>query len=146
MRCQGGLALQTGAASGDGFWHYSTDSQTTATRPNGENDVTDYETVQGLAKRLAQAIPQNIRTAGEDIERNFRTVLKSGLDKMNLVSREEFDVQAAVLARTRAKLESLEKSLAMLEAQAVKPAAGKKARKKTAKKTTRKAAKKTADD
>lgn len=108
--------------------------------------MTDYETVQGLAKRLAQAIPQNIRTAGEDIERNFRTVLNSGLDKMNLVSREEFDVQAAVLARTRAKLESLEKSLATLEAQAVKPAAGKKARKKTAKKTTRKAAKKTADD
>lgn len=85
--------------------------------------MTSEDSVQGLARRLAEAIPRNIRTAGEDIERNFRTVLRSGLGKMNLVSREEFDVQAAVLARTRQKLEALEKGLAALEAQAAQPAA-----------------------
>lgn len=116
--------------------------------------MTSEDSVQGLAKRLAEAIPRNIRTAGEDIERNFRTVLRSGLGKMNLVSREEFDVQAAVLARTRQKLEALEKGLAALEAKAAapvapaakKPAARKKAKKKAAKKkATGKAADKSAD-
>lgn len=77
--------------------------------------VTNDDTLNGLAKRLADAIPQNLRTAHEDIERNFRSVLSSGLGKMNLVSREEFDVQAAVLKRTRERLEALEASLADLE-------------------------------
>ena len=77
--------------------------------------MTTDETLNGLARRLAEAIPQNIRTAGEDIERNFRTVLRSGLGKMNLVTREEFDVQAAVLRRTREKLEALEATLSELE-------------------------------
>lgn len=77
--------------------------------------MTTDETLNGLARRLADAIPQNLRTAGEDIERNFRTVLRSGLGKMNLVSREEFDVQAAVLRRTREKLEALEAQLSELE-------------------------------
>lgn len=77
--------------------------------------MTSDDTLNGLAKRLADAIPQNLRTAHEDIERNFRTVLSSGLGKMNLVSREEFDVQAAVLRRTRERLEALEASLSELE-------------------------------
>lgn len=77
--------------------------------------MTNEETLNGLARRLAEAIPQNLKTAGEDIERNFRTVLQSGLGKMNLVSREEFDVQAAVLRRTREKLEALEAKLSELE-------------------------------
>ena len=70
----------------------------------GDDAVTNEETLNGLARRLAEAIPKNVRTAGEDIERNFRSVLSSGLGKMNLVSREEFDIQAAVLRRTREKL------------------------------------------
>ncbi|MEL6870879.1 MAG: accessory factor UbiK family protein [Pseudomonadota bacterium] len=73
------------------------------------------ETVRGLAKRLADVIPQNMRTASEDVERNIRGVLDAGLAKMNLVSREEFDVQAAVLQRTRNKLEQLEATIAELE-------------------------------
>ena len=77
--------------------------------------MTNEETLNGLARRLAEAIPKNVRTAGEDIERNFRAVLSSGLGKMNLVSREEFDIQAAVLRRTREKLEALEEKLAALE-------------------------------
>ena len=77
--------------------------------------MTNDDTLNGLAKRLAAALPQNLSTAHEDIERNFRSVLSSGLGKMNLVSREEFDVQAAVLKRTRERLEALEASLADLE-------------------------------
>ena len=77
----------------------------------------NYEdTLRGLAARLVEAVPQNMRTAGGDIERNFRQVLRNGLGKLDLVSREEFDVQAAVLARTREKLEALERELGELAA------------------------------
>ncbi|MEM8549000.1 MAG: accessory factor UbiK family protein [Pseudomonadota bacterium] len=79
--------------------------------------MTTEDSIRALARRLAGVIPQNMRTAGEDIERNMRSVLDTGLAKMNLVSREEFDVQAAVLERTRARLEELEDTLAELEAQ-----------------------------
>jgi BMFP domain-containing protein YqiC len=53
----------------------------------------------------------------EDLEQNFRSVLRGGLEKLDLVTREEFDVQVAVLARTREKLEKLEALLAELEQQ-----------------------------
>ena len=76
------------------------------------------DSLNGLARKLTEAIPQNLRTASEDIERNFRSVLRAGLGKMNLVTREEFDVQAAVLARTREKLEELQAAVAALEAAA----------------------------
>jgi BMFP domain-containing protein YqiC len=49
------------------------------------------------------------------MERNMRAVLEAGLTKLDLVTREEFDVQSAVLARTRAKLEHLEAQVAELE-------------------------------
>jgi len=52
---------------------------------------------------------------GEDMERNFKSLLQSALARMDLVTREEFDVQMAVLARTREKLEALEARLAELE-------------------------------
>lgn len=68
-----------------------------------------------LARQLAQAVPQNLKILGEDLERNFKALLKSGLERMDLVSREEFDVQRAVLERTREKLEALEERLAELE-------------------------------
>jgi BMFP domain-containing protein YqiC len=51
----------------------------------------------------------------EDLEQNFRSVLRGGLEKLDLVTREEFEVQEAVLTRTREKLESLEKKVAELE-------------------------------
>ena len=51
----------------------------------------------------------------DDLEQNFRSVLKGGLQKLDLVTREEFEVQEAVLARTREKLEALEKQVAELE-------------------------------
>jgi len=68
-----------------------------------------------LARRLADAVPESVRSLGRDMESNFKAVLQSQLSKLDLVSRQEFDVQAAVLARTRATLESLEARLKELE-------------------------------
>jgi hypothetical protein len=68
-----------------------------------------------LAARLAEAVPRNLKAMGEDLERNFKSLLQTGLGKMDLVTREEFDVQVAVLARTREKLEALEARLVDLQ-------------------------------
>lgn len=74
------------------------------------------ETIEKLAARLAASLPDGLRTVGQDLESNFRDVLRSGIGKLDLVTREEFEVQAAVLLRTREKLERLEAQLATLEA------------------------------
>src|SRR5262247_3686259 len=68
-----------------------------------------------LARQLAESVPQNLKVLGQDLERNFKTLLQSGIERMELVSREEFDVQRAVLERTRAKLEAMEGRLGDLE-------------------------------
>ena len=104
------------------------------------------ESIDQLARRLFESMPQSVKSRREDVERNFRSVLSSGLSRMDLVTREEFDVQEAVLLRTREKLEALEQRLAAIEA-APKPSTGgkktkKKAAKKAAKKSKKKAAKK----
>ena len=61
-----------------------------------------------LAKQLAESVPQNLKVLGQDLERNFKALLQSGLERMELVTREEFDLQRAVLERTREKLEAME--------------------------------------
>lgn len=68
-----------------------------------------------LSKRLTDAIPSGFSTFTGDLERNFRAILQGTFEKMNLVSREEFDVQRAVLAKTREKLDKLEAQFAELE-------------------------------
>ena len=70
-----------------------------------------------LAKKLAGFMPASLQNLQTDIEKNMRTGLESGLRKMNLVTREEFDIQTAVLLRTREKLEALEKIVKELEKQ-----------------------------
>jgi BMFP domain-containing protein YqiC len=72
-------------------------------------------TLDELARELAQAVPKNLRALGEDLERNFKALLKAGLERMDLVTREEFDLQAALLERTRAKLQKIDARLAELE-------------------------------
>jgi hypothetical protein len=74
------------------------------------------ETIDRLAKRLAEAVPEGLRSVRDDLEQNFRSVLDSGLSRLDLVTREEFEVQQAVLARTRQKLEALERRVSGLEA------------------------------
>lgn len=71
--------------------------------------------IENLVKRLSNSLPAGLHHLQEDLEKNFRAVLQSSFAKMDLVSREEFDVQKAVLARTREKLEALEKQVAKLE-------------------------------
>jgi BMFP domain-containing protein YqiC len=68
-----------------------------------------------LTDRLIELLPTGVRDMQEDVEKNIRAFMQSTFAKMNLVTREEFDVQSAVLARTREKLEKLEKQLAELE-------------------------------
>lgn len=91
------------------------------------------ETVDKLARMLADSVPDGLRSMREDLENNFRSVLQAGLGKMDLVTREEFEVQEAVLARTRAKLKGLEERLDVLE-QA--PTRKKRAKKKAVRKKT----------
>ena len=79
------------------------------------NEQSDRPSLDDLARQLADAVPGNVKAIGEDLERNFKTLLQSAMGRMDLVTREEFDVQVAVLARTREKLEALEARLAELE-------------------------------
>ena len=53
----------------------------------------------------------------KDIEKNVKAMMSQGFSKLDLVTREEFDIQAQVLAHTRAKLEALEAQVIALEAQ-----------------------------
>ncbi|MCK5896258.1 MAG: accessory factor UbiK family protein [Cocleimonas sp.] len=75
----------------------------------------------GLAKRLASFLPPSVGELQQDVEQNLRSGLESGLRKMNLVSREEFDVQTAVLLRTREKVEKLEQLVEQLTDKLVPP-------------------------
>ncbi len=71
--------------------------------------------IEKLANTLAGALPEGLASVRDELADNFKTVLSDGLAKLDLVTREEFEVQEAVLARTREKLERLEKQLAELE-------------------------------
>ena len=73
------------------------------------------ESLDKLASKLAESVPEGLRSVREDLEKNFRSVLQSGLGRLELVTREEFEVQEAVLARTRQKLELLEARLQNIE-------------------------------
>jgi ubiquinone biosynthesis accessory factor UbiK len=79
------------------------------------NDRKSRLNLDELARQLAESVPQNLKMLGQDLERNFKALLQSGLERMELVTREEFDLQRAVLERTRAKLEQMEARLADLE-------------------------------
>lgn len=73
------------------------------------------ESIEQLSKRISSLIPADFKHMQDDIEGNIRSLLQTSLSKMNLVTREEFDVQSAVLQRTREKLEQLEQLVEQLE-------------------------------
>ena len=73
------------------------------------------ESLEQLTRRISALIPGDVKHMQDDIENNIRSLLQSTLTKMNLVTREEFDVQSAVLQRTREKLEQLEQQVAQLQ-------------------------------
>ena len=73
------------------------------------------KSIEDLARNLAESLPESLRAVRDDVESNFRSVLKAGLARLDLVTREEFEVQEAVLAKTREKLEALEAQVKELE-------------------------------
>lgn len=68
-----------------------------------------------IAEKLSAALPPGLKSVQEDMKQTFARLLQGAFAEMNLVTREEFDVQSAVLARTREKLEALEARVAALE-------------------------------
>jgi ubiquinone biosynthesis accessory factor UbiK len=77
----------------------------------------DARSLDDLARRLSAAVPPGLVALRNDLETNFKSILQAGIAKLDLVSRQEFDVQAGVLRRTREKLEALEARVAALENQ-----------------------------
>ena len=75
----------------------------------------DTKKIEQLARQVHEAMPKGIREFGDDVEKKIRQVLQAQLTRMDLVNREEFDVQTQVLLRTREKLAALEQRLAQLE-------------------------------
>ena len=84
----------------------------------------DLNPIDDLARRLSNLVPPGLREGRDELQQNFRSVLQSGLATLDLVTREEFEVQRAVLLRTREKLEALERTVAALEAGAPARRAG----------------------
>ena len=75
----------------------------------------DTKKIEQLARQVHEAMPKGVREFGDDVEKKIRQVLQAQLTRMDLVNREEFDVQTQVLLRTREKLAALEQRLAQLE-------------------------------
>jgi hypothetical protein len=76
----------------------------------------DKQDIDQIALRLVSLVPPGLAQAQKDLRANFQDVLVHGLRRLDLVTREEFDVQSQVLARTRAKVDELERHVAELEA------------------------------
>jgi ubiquinone biosynthesis accessory factor UbiK len=78
--------------------------------------------IEELLRNLMQGLPPGLVSGAsglrEDLENNFRAVLRANLGKLDLAGREEFDAQRKVLERTRARLEELERRIAALEQRA----------------------------
>ena len=72
--------------------------------------------IDDIARRLLESVPPALRSVGEDLEANFRVVLRSSLARLDLVTRDEFDAQLKVLERARARLVALEERVKALEA------------------------------
>ena len=71
--------------------------------------------IDDLARRLLESVPPAVRGMQQDLEANFRAVLRANLARLDLVARDEFTAQSRVLERTRTRLEALERRIAELE-------------------------------
>ncbi|QQO48021.1 accessory factor UbiK family protein [Raoultella ornithinolytica] len=81
----------------------------------------DPKKIEQIARQVHESMPKGLRDLGEDVEKKIRQVLQSQLTRLDLVSREEFDVQTQVLLRTREKLVLLEQRIGDLESRAAAP-------------------------
>lgn len=75
----------------------------------------DLNHIDALARRLSELVPPGLRESREELQATFKNALQAGLTKLDLVTREEFEVQRAVLLRTREKLDALEQAVAAME-------------------------------
>ena len=75
----------------------------------------DLKSIDELARRVSELVPPGMKEAGAEFEQNLKATLQAGLAKLDLVTREEFEVQRAVLLRTREKLDALERTISELE-------------------------------
>lgn len=82
--------------------------------------VLDPKLFDDLSRRVADNMPRGLQSLQDDLQRNLRSALESALGKLNLVTREEFEVQQAVLLRTREKLKALEARVSALEEEAAR--------------------------
>ncbi|MEC5344320.1 accessory factor UbiK family protein [Brenneria populi] len=85
----------------------------------------DSKKIEQIARQVHESMPKGIRELGDDVEKKIRQVLQAQFSRLDLVTREEFDVQTQVLLRTREKIARLEQRLTELEAKsadAEKPA------------------------
>jgi BMFP domain-containing protein YqiC len=88
-----------------------------AFHPTSGSMPIDLAHIDELARRLSSLVPSGLRDSREELQQNFKSVLQTGLGKLDLVTRDEFDVQRAVLLRTRDKLNELQRAVAQIEAQ-----------------------------
>jgi len=75
----------------------------------------DSKKIEQLARQIQESMPKGIREFGDDVEKRIRQTIQAQLTRLDVVNREEFDVQTQVLLRTREKLAALEQRLAVLE-------------------------------
>jgi len=99
-----------------GRWHAARAAATLTATPE-DTPMIDLGHIDDLARRLSSLVPPGLREGREELQENFKSVLQAGLARLDLVTREEFDVQQAVLLRTREKLEALQAQVVRLEAQ-----------------------------
>ncbi|KHN52331.1 ubiquinone biosynthesis accessory factor UbiK [Pectobacterium fontis] len=76
----------------------------------------DPKKIEQIARQVHESMPKGIRELGDDVEKKIRQVLQAQLTRLDLVNREEFDIQTQVLLRTREKIARLEQRLTELEA------------------------------
>ena len=77
--------------------------------------IFDIRHLEAVAERISALLPEDPKVLRDEFRANLRPVLEAALRRMDLVTREEFDAQTRVLARTREKLEALERQIAALE-------------------------------
>lgn len=75
----------------------------------------DAKKIEQIVRQIKDSLPQGIRDLGQDLDKKLRATLQSQLGKLDLVSREEFDIQTQVLLRTREKIMQMEKRIKQLE-------------------------------
>ena len=73
------------------------------------------EKIEMIISDITKILPEDLNAMKDDIEKNLRATLDAAFSKMDLVTREEFDIQASLLSRTREKLEGLQEKLSALE-------------------------------